>query len=86
MKKMFYALALVAGLGSAAQAQGQTIRYGLKAGVSLARFTIPNVTGARNKVGATAGVMADAPLSEKLSLHPELLFSQKGQRLDGSGP
>ena len=83
MQKFLLLLAGLAGL--AGSAQGQTIRYGLKAGVSLAR-TRYDVTGGRNQIGATAGLMADAALSEKLSLHPELLFSQKGQRFDGSGP
>ena len=84
MHKSLLLLSALAGLASSAQ--GQTIRYGLKAGVSLARLTNYNVTGSRNQVGATAGLMADAALSEKLSLHPELLFSQKGHRFEGSGP
>ena len=84
MQKFLLLLGALAGL--AGSAQGQTIRYGLKAGVSLARFTGYDVTGGRNQIGVTAGIMADAVLSEKLSLHPELLFSQKGQRFDGSGP
>ncbi|GAA4033771.1 hypothetical protein GCM10022409_17600 [Hymenobacter glaciei] len=84
MHKIFLLFGALAGL--AGSAQGQTIRYGLKAGVSLARLTNYDVTGVRNQVGATAGLMADAALSEKLSLHPELLFSQKGMRVEGSGP
>ncbi|MDO7848284.1 porin family protein [Hymenobacter sp. M29] len=84
MLKLF--LSLGAFLSLAGSAQAQNIRYGLKAGVSLARQTDLDITGARNKVGATAGLMADAALSEKFSLHPELLFSQKGQRFEGSGP
>ena len=83
MHKSFLLLAVLAGL--AGSVQGQTIRYGLKAGVSLAHLTGFS-EGTRNRVGATAGLMADAALSEKLSLHPELLFSQKGQRFEGSGP
>jgi hypothetical protein len=70
----------------ASPAWGQHIRYGLKAGVSLAQLTGYTVTGSRNQVGATAGLMADAALSEKFSLHPELLYSQKGRRFEGSGP
>lgn len=84
MLKYFLLLGALAGL--AGRAQAQTIRYGLKAGVSLARLTNHNSVGSRNQVGATAGLMADATLSEKLSLHPELLFSQKGLRDEGSGP
>ena len=84
MHKFMLLFGALAGLAGPAQAQ--TIRYGLKAGVSLARLTNYNFVGVRNQVGATAGLMADAALSEKLSLHPELLFSQKGLRVDESGP
>jgi hypothetical protein len=77
MKKLFLSLGLVAGVASAASAQ--EARYGLKAGVGLS-----NVTGAdasentKNLFGFQAGVMADFSLSELISLHPELLYSQKG--------
>lgn len=79
-------LAVGAFLILAGPARGQHVRFGLKAGVSLAQLTSLSVSGTRNLVGATAGLMADAALSEKLSLHPELLYSQKGQRFEGSGP
>ena len=84
MRNVFLLLGALAGLADSAQ--GQSIRYGLKAGVSLARLTNYDIVGVRNQVGATAGVMLDAPLNEKLSLHPEFLFSQKGLRLDETGP
>jgi hypothetical protein len=81
-----YFLSLGALLCLAGTACGQSVRYGLKAGVSLAQFTGIQSVANQNRVGATAGLMADAPLSEKLALHPELLFSQKGMQFDGSGP
>jgi hypothetical protein len=85
MLKFLLSLGILVGLN--APSWGQQIRYGLKAGVSLARFTTSyNASGARNLVGAAAGVITDAALSEKLSLHPELLYSQKGQRFEGRGP
>ncbi|SFQ41526.1 porin family protein [Hymenobacter arizonensis] len=84
MKKIIVCLGLLTGF--AATAQGQNVRYGFRAGVNLATLTNYNVVGVRRLVGATAGVMADAALSDKLSLHPELLFSQKGLRLDATGP
>lgn len=84
MHKYFFSLsALVCLTGTA---YGQHIRYGLKAGVSLAQFTGIQSVANRNRVGITAGLMADAPLSEKLALHPELLFSQKGMQFEESGP
>lgn len=84
MYKFFLSFGVL--LSLAGTACGQNIRYGLKAGVNLARLTNFNGEGNRNRVGATAGLMADAALSEKLALHPELLFSQKGMRYEGSGP
>lgn len=86
MFKFFLLLSALAGLaGLAVPAQGQTIRYGLKAGVSLARLTNFGTTNVRNQLGATAGLIADVALSEKLALHPELLFSQKGLRTEDTG-
>ena len=84
MQKVLLLLGALAGL--AGSAQGQTIRYGLKAGVSLAQLTSFNSEVSQSRVGVTAGLMADAALGERLALHPELLFSQKGQRFEGSGP
>jgi len=77
MKKLFLSLSLVVGVASAASAQHA--QYGVKAGVGLS-----NVTGAdapestKNLFGFQAGIMADFSLSELISLHPELLYSQKG--------
>lgn len=84
MHKIFLLFGALFGLAGAAQ--GQNIRYGLKGGVSLAQLTNFSSEASHSQVGATAGLMADAALSEKLSLHPEMLFSQKGQRFEGSGP
>jgi hypothetical protein len=77
MKKLLLSLGLMVGVASAASAQDA--QYGVKAGVGLS-----NVTGAdassttKNLFGFQAGVMADFGLSELISLHPELLYSQKG--------
>ena len=83
MEKMLL-VGLLAGLATTVQAQ--QVRLGLKAGIGLSTVTNFDVTGRVLLPGATAGLMADLPLGERLTLHPELLFAQKGRRDTGSGP
>jgi len=83
MKKLVLSLGLLAGIASAAQAQ--EARFGVKAGVNLANVTGSDVKNNKNLVGAAVGVMADFSLSDLISLHPELLYSQKGVKLENGG-
>ena len=80
MKKLILSLGLLAGVASAAQAQ--EARFGVKAGINLANVTGSDVKNNKNLVGAAVGVMADFSLSDLISLHPELLYSQKGVKLE----
>jgi len=82
MKKLL----LLGCLLTAATAQAQHIRFGAKAGAGLATLSNLNVSGKKLLLGANGGVMAEAPLGELLAFHPELLFSQKGIKTEGSGP
>lgn len=83
MKKFVLSLSLLAGVTGVVQAQ--EARFGVKAGVSLANVTGKDVSNNKNLVGATAGVMADFSFSDLISLHPELLFSQKGVKAEENG-
>ena len=83
MKKIILSLGLLAGVAGAANAQ--EARFGVKAGVSLSSATGDDTSTLKNLVGANAGVMADFSLSDLISLHPELLFSQKGAKDEGNG-
>ena len=83
MKKVILSLAILAGATSAAQAQ--STRFGVKAGVNLANISGKDTKDAKNLVGLSAGVMADLGFSDLLSFHPELLYSQKGAKFEGSG-
>ena len=78
VKNIFYTLALLASLSSAAHAQGT--RFGLKAGVNLANLTGNYAPDNKTLVGLAAGVMADFGFSDLISFHPELLYSQKGSK------
>ena len=80
MKKLILFLGLLAGVAGVANAQ--ETRFGVKAGVSLASITLRNTTGVNYLVGANGGVMADFSFSDRLSFHPELLFSQKGVKFE----
>ncbi len=93
MKKTILLLTLGLGLSTAAQAQyrgrGGNVSLGIKAGASLTSFV-----GADTKVGSTsaydyrfgfhAGVFANIGFAKLFAFQPELLYSQKGARFNGS--
>lgn len=83
MKTVILSLALVAGMAGVASAQES--RFGVKAGVNLATVSGDNTSTAKNLVGLAAGVMADLSFSDLISFHPELLYSQKGVKVDDKG-
>ncbi|GAB3726570.1 porin family protein [Hymenobacter agri] len=83
MKKVILSLAILAGVTSAAQAQSS--RFGVKAGVNLSNISGKDTEDAKNLVGLSAGVMADLGFSDLLSFHPELLYSQKGFKMESGG-
>jgi hypothetical protein len=82
MKKHLLLLGLVAGLASAAHAQES--RVGFKAGVGLSTVAGNDAHIFQNQFGFQAGIMADIGLSSLLAFHPELLYAQKGAKIDGS--
>ena len=83
MKKVILSLAILAGVTGAAQAQ--SARVGVKAGVNLANVSGKGTEDAKNLVGLSAGLMADLGFSDLLSFHPELLYSQKGFKMESGG-
>ncbi|QIL76913.1 porin family protein [Hymenobacter sp. HDW8] len=90
MKKVFLSFLLTAGVASFSHAQG--VQLGLRAGVNLANYagegkkTFEDFAGVELKqlVGFHGGVTLNAPLSSDgfFSLQPELLYSQKGFRIE----
>jgi hypothetical protein len=79
MRKIFCALALVAGAAGAAQAQD--VSLGLKAGASLSNLRGADATNSEYLLGFHAGVFANIGLTRTVAFQPELLYSQKGQTL-----
>ncbi|HEX8351099.1 MAG TPA: porin family protein [Hymenobacter sp.] len=90
MKKLFFAVTtlLLVACVSGFEAQAQGVRLGIKAGANLSNLAgnLANEDRFQNKLGFVGGVMINAPLLDDnfLSLQPELLYSQKGYRNDGS--
>jgi hypothetical protein len=82
MKKLILSIGLLAGVSAAAQAQG--IKYGVKAGGSLTTVTGSDVDGAKNKFGFNGGVLANFGFNDMISIQPEVLYSMKGAKQDGS--
>lgn len=79
MKKIVLTLIAIIAVNSLVSAQ---IRFGVKGGLNLANVsvtpTIPKGTTMSNLIGFHGGIILDVPLSEKISIQPNLLFSQKG--------
>lgn len=88
MKRITF-LALVALLLLAHEATAQVQpQYGFRAGGNLAQLSgKDNVFGKNTtdyKLGYTVGAFAEFPLSNTLALRPEVLYTQKGGRIDAS--
>lgn len=88
MKKVFFTLIAIVAINSIITAQ---TRFGIKGGLNLANQSV-SADGiaasnlSRNMaLGFHLGVVLDAPLSDKLSIQPGLLFSQKGFKIPASG-
>jgi hypothetical protein len=83
---MLLVLALALGTGTAAQAQrkgsGSQVSLGLKAGASLTSLTGADAKGADNLFGFHAGVFANVGLTRLFAFQPELIYSQKGYKLN----
>jgi hypothetical protein len=78
MKKIVLTVALIAGIVTALSAQ---TRFGINAGAVLANLKGEEAGEEQeldSKIGITAGIRADVPLSENFRFRPGLNFVQKG--------
>lgn len=92
MKKLFLGLAVATGSLAFAQEtqttptvttvnnQKDPIRFGIKAGGNAASFNNQDVSLNNQKLGFHAGAFVNIPLSQKLSLQPEVLYNQLGSK------
>lgn len=63
---------------SAQEVARRTPVFGIKGGVNLTNLYTDNVTNENLKVGLNAGVYAKLPVSNMVSIQPEVLYSMKG--------
>lgn len=76
---------LVCALLTAAAAQAQGPRLGIKAGANYTDFSGDDSDAWEGKFGFHAGLFASFPITEDfLSLRPELLFSTKGAKIEST--
>ncbi|MBC7448809.1 MAG: PorT family protein [Hymenobacteraceae bacterium] len=75
MRKLLFSLALLTGFAGASHAQG--VQFGVKVGASYTGLTGSDVTAGIYKPSYHGGVMADFPVSEVVSFHPEILYTLK---------
>ncbi|GHT15990.1 hypothetical protein FACS189432_03760 [Bacteroidia bacterium] len=80
MKKVIL-LAFIAVL-SIASANAQ-VKFGVTAGLNTSSLT-GDVEGGKYKAGVQAGLLLDYSVSDKFSIIPELLFTQKGAKVEES--
>lgn len=81
MNKFVLSLLLAVGLAGTAQAQ---MRVGIKAGANMAQYTNVDLTGHGFVIGPQAGFTLNAPITSDgfFSVQPELLYSQKGDKIE----
>ena len=85
MKKLFFAITVIA--LTAGTAQAQTTSFGLKAGITDAnmKFSGSGVNiSLTSKIGFYAGAFADIGVSENFSVQPELFYSALGAKQKGT--
>ncbi|MGI4874368.1 MAG: porin family protein [Janthinobacterium lividum] len=78
MKQLFVVATLA--LAASGAAQAQRVRFGLKGGPSYTTVVGQHVAGTASKWGFHGGVLVNVKLSERFSLQPEVLYSQKGTK------
>ena len=74
MKKVLFFVVVLATMAITSQTQAQ-VKYGVKAGLNLSRFTENFET---MKPGFHAGIYAQVKLHPMFSIQPEVLYSMQG--------
>jgi len=88
MKTSLLMLSLFLGLSVYAQEQKTTTeadltpKFGIKAGPSFTNLYIDDIDDEQMKLGLNAGFFAKIPISKGVSFQPELLYHNKGSRVN----
>ncbi len=59
-----------------------TTKFGIKGGVNFTNLYIDDVNDEKMKVGANVGFFAKIPITKGISFQPELLYSNKGSKVN----
>lgn len=84
MKKNILLLSLLA--GSVSLAHAQTPSFGVKAGASLTNVTGEGTNYTKNIFGFHGGLVANFAINDAFSIQPEVLYSMKGNKSEGTFP
>jgi opacity protein-like surface antigen len=85
-KMMFSALAvLVFGFATAQEEvkKASDVKFGAKGGINLANIAGDDAGDANMYVGFNAGMFVEIPLTDKLTIQPEVLYSAQGSKSEG---
>src|SRR6478735_2694196 len=100
MKQVFFSpkslmavlLGLITTMSVSAQVQQtssesrMTPKIGVKAGANFSNFVIDEVEDKNVKAGLNLGLFAKIPVSQGVSIQPELLYSSKGAKVSYNNP
>lgn len=84
MKKINLSLLILlfaASIPTMAQVDQNVLRLGVKGGVNFTNFRVDEIADNNMKAGLNLGLFVRMPVSETISIQPELLYSSKGSKL-----
>lgn len=86
-KMMFSALAVLVFSFASAQDEAKTasnVKFGAKAGLNLANIVGDDAGDANMFVGFNVGMFVEIPVTDKLTIQPEVLYSAQGSKSEGN--
>jgi len=80
MKKivLFTGLVIFSMSGMFAQADSKAVQFGVKGGVNSATISGDDINDAKSRTSFNVGVLAEIPITERLSIQPEVMYSGQG--------
>ena len=82
LKKLAVLFTVVLGMSQIANAQGPDgTRFGIKGGLNLSNLYTEDVDDQNVLLGFNLGVFVELPITSRISLQPEFLYTTKGAEL-----
>lgn len=78
MKKIALLMAFLSTMATYSQSWSDELQFGLRGGLNLSNITGDDVDDADTRKGFYAGFLVEAPISERVSLQPEVFYAQQG--------